>query len=93
MEQESVTKNSDRNLEWRGYSIEEMEQRLVVNKVKSEFIVGQMKFVYGSMQSSDLMQSGDVPFGNKISKFITYVTYGFQAYKYVKQVLEIFKGR
>ncbi|MDE6085875.1 MAG: hypothetical protein K2G40_05690 [Muribaculaceae bacterium] len=92
----SNKRNKDFDREWQGYSLDELEHRRVVNTVKCELLKEQMTMVYGTTVNSLMGGNGrenrESQLENGISRIISYATYGAQAYKYVKSIINLYKS-
>ncbi|MBD5365955.1 MAG: hypothetical protein HDR82_02905 [Bacteroides sp.] len=92
MEQETVVKAVSEPRKWRGYTIDELEQRRVVNQVKCDLVKEQFGLVYKSAQASLMSGGSGMPFEEQINKVVTYATYGVQIYRYAKDIFGLFKS-
>ncbi len=92
MEEMTVVKETRATREWRGYTIDELEQRRVVNKVKCDLVKEQFGLVYKSAQASLMSGGGGMPFEEQINKVMTYATYGMQIYRYAKDIFSLFRS-
>lgn len=92
METNTVIKEVREPREWRGYTIDELEQRRVVNKVKCDLVKEQVGLVYKSAQASLVSGGSGMPFEEQINKAVTYATYGVQIYRYAKDIFNLFRS-
>lgn len=82
---------------WRGYSLEELAHRQAINAVKQQMTLEQLSTVYAHMASSPgAALTADAGGGgllsrlsDRLSKIMTYATYGAQALKVARQVRNI----
>lgn len=92
----SDKRSNDLPLEWQGYSLDELEHNRVVNAVKRELLKEQISIVYGSTVNNLLgtknLKTEETRIENGLSRFISYATYGAQAYKYVKSIINLYKS-
>ena len=84
---------ASKHIEWKGYSLDELEQCRLVNAVKSELIKEQIAVVYGTTASSlmgngrdDMAETG----GDWWTKFVSYAGYGIRAYKYIRTITDLY---
>ncbi len=82
---------------WRGYTLEQLSHRRAVNAIKQEMTMEQLAGAYSQLASGNVA-SGEPAAGNatladrlssRLSKVITYATYGAQALKIVRQVKDV----
>lgn len=92
METNTVVKEVREPREWCGYTIDELEQRRVVNKVKCDLVKEQFGLVYKSAQASLVSGGSGMPFEEQINKVVTYATYGAQIYRYAKDIFNLFRS-
>lgn len=79
---------------WKGYTLDELAHRRIINKVKQELVTEQLVAVY-----SDTARyvTGNTPdkrqnLARTFSRFMTYTTYGIRVYKMFRRVRNLIKN-
>lgn len=78
------------NREWKGYTIDELEQRRAINAVKCDLIKEQLSISYKNMTAS-FVSSGTTEMTMNINRAMTYASYGIQIFRYARSFISLFK--
>ncbi|MDE6154690.1 MAG: hypothetical protein K2G21_11165 [Muribaculaceae bacterium] len=77
---------------WRGYSIDELEQRRAINAVKCDLIKEQLSYAYKGMVSSFSLTGNNSILGMKSDQIMAYMAYGVQFFKYTKNLVALYRN-
>lgn len=81
---------------WRGYSLDQLEQRRAINAVKSDLIKEQIMLAYAGMTSTVAVGNATGADGNGgltwFDKIATYVSYGLKAARYARSIYSIYRS-
>ncbi len=77
---------------WRGYSIDELEQRRAINAVKCDLIKEQLSYAYKGMTSSFSLTGGNSLLGVRFDQVMAYTAYGVQFFKYAKNLVSLYRS-
>ena len=75
---------------WRGYTIDELEQRRAINAVKCDLVKEQIAYVYKGLTAS-IGAGGDAPLGPRFGRIMSYVSYGMQFFKYARSIASLWR--
>lgn len=81
--------------EWRGYTLDQLEQIRLVNAVKCDLLKEQLQVVYLNTSYALAGQSdttAGIKYGSQLSNIINYAGYGYKAYRYIKGVFHILRN-
>lgn len=76
---------------WRGYTIDELEQRRAINAVKCDLVKEQIAFVYKGIAAPTGAENGDSPIGLRLSRIMSYVSYGMQFFRYARSISSLWR--
>ena len=80
-----------RSPEWNGYSIDELEQRRVINSVKCDLIKEQLTLAFKGMTGA-YSASGTERFNVKLDQLMTWGAYGLQFFGYARRFMSIYRN-
>lgn len=78
-----------KNEEWKGYTMAELKQRRVVNRIKSELLTEQIKAV-GTATMSNVAAPGGNLMG-QVEKYAGYAITGVKLFKQIRAIYSAFK--
>ncbi|MDE5607613.1 MAG: hypothetical protein K2I64_01620 [Muribaculaceae bacterium] len=93
-----MTQDKDnKTAQWKGYTLEEMSQRRAINAIKQEMTVEQLSTVYTQLASGKISSDGSssaspdliARLNSRLSKVISFATYGARALKIARQVKDV----
>lgn len=78
--------------DWNGYTIDELEQRRVINSVKCEFIKEQLTLACRNMTSSFSASGGSDKFSLRLNQVITWGAYGLRLFRSARDMVSLFRN-
>lgn len=76
---------------WKGYSLEQLENRRLINRVKCDLIKEQLAIVGRSATSRFSDGGGASALGSSINQYMTYASYGVTFFKYARRLYSIYR--